>query len=162
VCLKNFVRKTPFQSADKLSQWKKSWRVRFFCPTHFLGTFDCKISSFRPGLPDFSRNSIPKQGKIYQIITALPSSFKNLPNGGKIFQMTLKYTNIFHSKVLQNLPNLDFLVWKYTYHLATLLPTTEKMKKNRFKTKKKIRCIFSLPTQKVSNHKIVKSYLTHN
>jgi hypothetical protein len=28
--------------------------------------------------------------------------------------MTLKYTNIFHFKALQNLPKLGFLVWKYT------------------------------------------------
>jgi hypothetical protein len=28
--------------------------------------------------------------------------------------MTLKYTNILHSKALQNLPRLGFLVLKYT------------------------------------------------
>jgi hypothetical protein len=33
---------------------------------------------------------------------------KNIPNGRKIFQMTLKYTNIFYSKALQNLPKLGF------------------------------------------------------
>jgi hypothetical protein len=31
-----------------------------------------------------------------------------------MFQMVIKYTNIFHSKALQNLPKLGFLVWKQT------------------------------------------------
>jgi hypothetical protein len=28
--------------------------------------------------------------------------------------MAINYTDIFHSKALQNIPNLDVLVWKYT------------------------------------------------
>jgi hypothetical protein len=28
--------------------------------------------------------------------------------------MGMKYTNIFHSKALQNLPKVGFLVWKHT------------------------------------------------
>jgi hypothetical protein len=36
-----------------------------------------------------------------------------IPNGRKIFQMIIKYHNIFHSKALQNLPKLGFLDWKY-------------------------------------------------
>jgi hypothetical protein len=35
---------------------------------------------------------------------------KNIPNYRKIFPMTIKYTSIFHSKALQNLPKLGFLV----------------------------------------------------
>jgi hypothetical protein len=38
--------------------------------------------------------------------------------------MAKKYTNIFHSKALQNIPTLGFLVRKYIYHLATLPTTT--------------------------------------
>jgi hypothetical protein len=37
-----------------------------------------------------------------------------MPNDRKILQMTIKYSSIFHSKTLQNLPNLGFLVWKQT------------------------------------------------
>jgi hypothetical protein len=37
-----------------------------------------------------------------------------IPNGCKIFQMTIKYTSIFHSKAFQNLPRLEILVWKQT------------------------------------------------
>jgi hypothetical protein len=42
-----------------------------------------------------------------------------VPNGYNIFQMTIKYTNFFHSMALKNLPKFGFLVWK-TCHLATL------------------------------------------
>jgi hypothetical protein len=34
--------------------------------------------------------------------------------------MAINYTNIFHSKSFQNLPKLEFLVWKI-YHLAIML-----------------------------------------
>jgi hypothetical protein len=49
-------------------------------------------------------------GKIY---TILP---ENMPNGhnntkcSKIFQMTMKHTNIVHSKALHNVPIFGFLV----------------------------------------------------
>jgi hypothetical protein len=44
------------------------------------------------GLPDFSQHNIPKRGKMYQITI-------KLPNGRYIFQMGIKISNIFHSKV---------------------------------------------------------------
>jgi hypothetical protein len=31
-----------------------------------------------------------------------------------MFQIIIKYNHIFHSKALQNLPKLEFLVWKQT------------------------------------------------
>jgi hypothetical protein len=34
---------------------------------------------------------------------------QNIPNGRKIHQMAVNYTNIFHCKTLQNLPKLGFL-----------------------------------------------------
>jgi hypothetical protein len=46
---------------------------------------------------------IPNNHKMYQ--TAL-----NLPIGSKIYQMVIKYANIFHYKTLQNLPKTGFLV----------------------------------------------------
>jgi hypothetical protein len=49
------------------------------------------------GLPDFCRHNIPKRGKIYQITT--------LPNGHKIYPITLKYTSLSilrPSKIYQN------------------------------------------------------------
>jgi hypothetical protein len=39
---------------------------------------------------------------------------QNVPNGLTIFQMAIKYTNIFHSKALQCKPKSVFFVWKYT------------------------------------------------
>jgi hypothetical protein len=68
--------------------------------------------SFRcnfPGLPDSSGHNKPKQGYIYQIATKLPDGHKT-PNGNKIDQTAIKFTNIFHCKALQNLPKLGFLV----------------------------------------------------
>jgi hypothetical protein len=49
-----------------------------------------------------------KWGKITQLPHYVIA--KNIPDGCKIFQMTIKSTNIFNSKALQNLPNLGFLV----------------------------------------------------
>jgi hypothetical protein len=48
---------------------------------------------------------------------------ENIPNGSKIDQMAITYTNIFHCKALQNLPKLGFLGLKIC-HLATLSLTT--------------------------------------
>jgi hypothetical protein len=56
------------------------------------------------GLPDFSSHNVPKRGKTYQTTTKLPNGHKNVPNGRNIFQMAQKYTNLFLSKALQNLP----------------------------------------------------------
>jgi hypothetical protein len=50
------------------------------------------------GLPDFSW---------YLLDT---KTGKNVPNEHKIFQMAIKYINIFQSKALENLPKLGFLV----------------------------------------------------
>jgi hypothetical protein len=44
---------------------------------------------------------------------------QNSPNGHKVYQMVVKYTNIVHCKTLQNWPKLGFLLLK-TFHLATL------------------------------------------
>jgi hypothetical protein len=52
-----------------------------------------------------------------------------------IFQMTLKHTNVFHSKALQILPKVGFFCLKI-YHLATLLLSTELL--TRFYAKPRI------------------------
>jgi hypothetical protein len=59
----------------------------------------------KPRVARFFGPNIPKQEKntIWQ---------QTIPNGHKIYQMVTKYTNIFLSKALQNLPKLGFLVWK--------------------------------------------------
>jgi hypothetical protein len=48
--------------------------------------------------------------------TKLPLNYQmaiNIPNNGNISQMDKKYADIFHSKALQNLPKVGFLVWKH-------------------------------------------------
>jgi hypothetical protein len=49
------------------------------------------------GLPDFSGCGYTKRPQ-------------NIPNGCKIDQMAINYTNIFHCKALQNLPKVGFSV----------------------------------------------------
>jgi hypothetical protein len=63
------------------------------------------------GLPDFLG---PKTGKIYQMTTNYTKRLLFIPYDQKIFQMVIKYNNIFHSKALQILPKLVFFVSKYT------------------------------------------------
>jgi hypothetical protein len=45
-----------------------------------------------------------QNGKKYQLINNVYKWPQNIPNGSKIYQMAIKYTNICHSKTLQNLP----------------------------------------------------------
>jgi hypothetical protein len=69
----------------------------------------CKVG-LNAGLPDFSRSKVPKRGKIYQITTKYTKWPQNIPNGLKIDQMVIKYTEILNSNTLQNLPKFGFLV----------------------------------------------------
>jgi hypothetical protein len=64
------------------------------------------------GLPDLSWYSVPKQEK-YTKMTAKCTKwpyYVAIPNGCQIFQMAINYTNIFHYKVLQNIPKFGCLV----------------------------------------------------
>jgi hypothetical protein len=66
----------------------------------------------RSGLPDFTWYNIPKRVKIYQITTKLPNGHKIYQMAVEILEMGIKCRNIFHSKSLQKLSILEFLVWK--------------------------------------------------
>jgi hypothetical protein len=55
-----------------------------------------QVKQRRPGLPDFFLVQDTKTRK---------KPTKNIPNVLKIFQMAIKYINIFPFKALQNLPN---------------------------------------------------------
>jgi hypothetical protein len=69
----------------------------------------------RAGLPDFSWHNVPKPGRIYVITSKIKNSNKICQMYIVcIFQMDIEYTNLFHSKTLQNLPKMGFWVWKYT------------------------------------------------
>jgi hypothetical protein len=62
--------------------------------------------------------NIPNHPKIYHMTQKYTKLPKNIPNYPKIYQMTeiyskwpwSRYTNLFHSKALQNLPKLGSLV----------------------------------------------------
>jgi hypothetical protein len=63
-------------------------------------------------LPDFSWYNIPKRGKTYQMTTKLPNAHKIHPIVVIYYKgPECMYNNIFHSKILQNIPELRFLVW---------------------------------------------------
>jgi hypothetical protein len=66
---------------------------------------------------------VPKRGKMFQNY----SEIKQMPTK-YMYQMSIKCTNIFYGKTLQNFPKIGIFGSKL-YHLATLLTTT---KKNRF------------------------------
>jgi hypothetical protein len=61
------------------------------------------------GLTDFSWCMIPKQEKMYQMSTICTEWSKTIPIIHKIFQMAIKYTNIFQSEALKNFPKLGYL-----------------------------------------------------
>jgi hypothetical protein len=71
------------------------------------------------GLPDSLGRNIPKRGKMYQKTLKCTECHKCKPRRRKIFQMAIKYINIFNSEALQSIPKLKFLVWNI-YHLAAL------------------------------------------
>jgi hypothetical protein len=52
--------------------------------------------------------NVPNEHKIDQMVKKYPQFFL------KIFQIVIKYINIFQYKALQNLPKLVFLDWKET------------------------------------------------
>jgi hypothetical protein len=54
--------------------------------------------------------NIPKRGKIYLRTTNYTKHPYTIPSGNKVCQITVKCTNIFHSKALQNIPKLGYFV----------------------------------------------------
>jgi hypothetical protein len=64
------------------------------------------------GLPDFSWCNIPKREKYTKLTLKCTKWPQYIPNGRKIDQMAIKYTNIFRCKSLKNLPKRLILVRK--------------------------------------------------
>jgi hypothetical protein len=62
------------------------------------------------GLPDLSWSKHTKTGKYSKRSQTIPKGHKLcIPNGRKIFQMTIKYNNILHSKAITNFSQIwDF------------------------------------------------------
>jgi hypothetical protein len=57
--------------------------------------------------------------KVNQMTTIYAKRPYIIPNGHILYQTAFKYTNIFHSKALQNIPKFGFFGLKIN-HLATL------------------------------------------
>jgi hypothetical protein len=64
------------------------------------------------GLPDSSWSKHTKMGKVYQMDTNYTKRPYIIPNDQKLYQTTVKYSNIFYSKALQNIPKMVYLVLK--------------------------------------------------
>jgi hypothetical protein len=72
---------------------------------------------FEAALPDFSCYiQLTKTLKLYQITIKYTKKPLNMPNGYKIDQMAIQYTNIFHRKTLQNFP-----IWQPRFEELSLL-----------------------------------------
>jgi hypothetical protein len=70
----------------------------------------CRGPILQTGLPDFFVQYTNKGENVQKYIPQnIPNSQKNISNGCKIHQMSIKYTNIFLCKALQNLTKLQFL-----------------------------------------------------
>jgi hypothetical protein len=70
---------------------------------------DSKVSFFsacKQGCQIFLGTKYQKTGKNYQITTKFNKYPQNLLNGRKIYLKAIKYTNIFLSKALQNVPEI--------------------------------------------------------
>jgi hypothetical protein len=70
------------------------------------------LKGYLPGLPDLCWYKIPTREKIYQITTNYTKCRSNTTKDRKMDQVSIKYTNIFHCKTLQNVPKFGFLVWQ--------------------------------------------------
>jgi hypothetical protein len=71
-----------------------------------------KCPMVQTGLPDFSWSKHTKKGKVQQRGTNYTKRPYIKPIGHKIYQIAVKYANILHSKTLQHIPKLEFLVLK--------------------------------------------------
>jgi hypothetical protein len=83
--------------------------------------------------------------KTVKIYTKLPKCPVNIQYGCKIFQMDKMYNNIFHSKVLHNIPKLVVLVWKETIWQ----PWSELIKFVSFKYQSHATCTTTINTIKI-------------
>jgi hypothetical protein len=77
-------------------------------------TYFCRVRRFHEGCQIFLDTIYQNEGKYAKLQQHYQMAITYIPNDEKILQMTIKYTSIFHSKALQNLPKLGFLVWKQT------------------------------------------------
>jgi hypothetical protein len=88
--------------------------IRLMC--WLLSTKDTFLQKSKDqGCQIFLGPNIPKCTKYTKLPqTTYTKRLYIIPKGRKLFQMVIKYNNIFHSKALQTLPKLGFLVWKQT------------------------------------------------
>jgi hypothetical protein len=113
----------------------------------------------RPGLPDFSWNSVPKRGELYQIATYIITKWPwHVQNSNNIFQMAQEYTKLLHSKALFFSPNWDFLVWKYIIWQPCSCPGTLSFENWLFQELKSCLSEFLHPTN-IQQNALVRNFV---
>jgi hypothetical protein len=66
-------------------------------------------------LPDFYWYKIPKREKYTKFMRTIPNVHKiHILKDRQMYQVSIKYTDIFQCKTLQNLPKFGYLFWKLT------------------------------------------------
>jgi hypothetical protein len=116
----------------------------------FLRQFNLDVSTIGKGSCQGCQIFLGTRYQNCQKCTKLPQNYQiavNIPNGCKIYQMAINFTNNFHSKALQNIPKFEVLM--KINHLATLART------NRFTVKKK-KNIFGFRTHLERKRKLSK------
>jgi hypothetical protein len=114
----------------KFSQWERTRDLVIFNTVFFLIARAMYIWTMKQNVPNdpaasssgivsrvarfFLVQNTKKRGKIHQITTNCTKCQYNITKDHKMDQVSIKYTNIFYCKTLQNLPNFIFLVWKQT------------------------------------------------
>jgi hypothetical protein len=108
-------------------KFTQKWDVCFekytiWQPCRQEGFFSSKLcrsrATIKSGLPDFSWYKVPKRKNIPYCHKLYQMSI-NLTKDCKMDQVSIKSTNFFQCKTLQNLPKFGFFGLK-TNHLATL------------------------------------------
>jgi hypothetical protein len=78
------------------------------CSETFLWTLNAQLKRWHIRVDRFFLVHDTKTGKMYQVNTNCTKWSLNIPNVHKIFQMAVKYINIFQSEDLDFFPNWDF------------------------------------------------------
>jgi hypothetical protein len=74
------------------------------------------------GLPGFSWHNTPKRGE--NVPDCHLCNYQMAITIYQMVRMAIEYNKLFHSKALQNLPKLGFLVWQYTIWQPWLRPSS--------------------------------------
>jgi hypothetical protein len=116
------------------SDWART-KIRGLMKSRLIGTLSCDLHQ---GCQIFLGAWYQNRKKMYQINPKYAKWSQNFPNVSKIFQMVIKYFNIFQPKALKNYPDWDFwfenkpsgnpdLHWRVIKRLLTFFHSIRKL-----------------------------------